>query len=535
VKKQPEKGRNSRPTRPERTSLVNELGQKRTLPGGAGQYVVSGPEGGSVVVLGLGPDPGELAELLRDLMADAPSGGRVLYLECPEFAGQMPAAWADSIPASWRALAPADMTGAEGVPDMSRARVVVYRPARSLFPSFWGPILAVLQLRRMGRASELPGPEPGVGEVWLPTDESELLHREMRSAFEQAGLAPVELDIHDASSQVARRLAHARPELFFSLNFHGLDPQGELYHLLRAAGVPVVVWCVDNPFHLLSGVKSPYWKNLHLFVTDDWFIPRLRSMGACNVHHLPLAAWTGLADGLVSPASSDQVTFVGSSAFPDKRKFFSGLRLPRELTAQAASLLERGRCADRPWPDYGWWLENLPQASLWPGKASRLPGLGAEQCSQAWRVGCVRELGRRLPLRVYGDAGWQDIVPDLVDLRTPVDYYTELPGIYAASRANLNMTSLLLPHGLTQRHFDVWICGGLLLTDATPGLDVFPEELVREVCFSRPEEIPALLERIEAGAGLCGALIGQWRDELLRAHTYVHRMETVLARVGCGL
>lgn len=512
--------------------IVNELGQSRTLASGGGQYEVSGAQPKTppnvppnalhvTLVLGLGPAPEELSALL----GPKNSGSSVYYVECPEFISQMSTAWHQAIPQGWTKISPTKISPTD-VRSLSPARVVIYRPAQSLFPSFWGPVLAGLHLSRICPQ----GPPAKVREVWLPTAPADLLRREISSAFTSLGLSPVELDREQAAPQTMERLRHVRPELFFSLNFHGLDGNGELYHLLRAANIPVAVWCVDNPFHLLSGLKSPFWKDVPLFVTDDWFIPRLRSMGARSVHHLPLAAWEEFAaPPLPATPRHDKVVFVGSSAFPDKNKFFSGLRLPQELTAQASALLEQGRVADADWPDYGWWLNNLPTETLWPGKAARLPGFGAEQSSQAWRAHCVLQAAARLPLRVHGDAGWLDILFGKAELAEPVDYYTELPAVYGQARGVLNMTSLLLPHGLTQRHFDVWMSGGMLLTDATPGLSIFPQELVREVCFSRPQEIPALLERIEAVAGKREEIIRQWQGVLVEGHTYRHRMERVLS------
>ena len=71
----------------------------------------------------------------------------------------------------------------------------------------------------------------------------------------------------------------------------GLDPFGRRFHLLNRAGVKVAVWCVDNPFHLLTAIRSDFWRQTILMVTDDWFCAPLRACGAKTVFHLPLAVW----------------------------------------------------------------------------------------------------------------------------------------------------------------------------------------------------------------------------------------------------
>jgi spore maturation protein CgeB len=112
-----------------------------------------------------------------------------------------------------------------------------------------------------------------------------------------------------------------------------------------------------------------------------------------------------------------------------------------------------------------------------------------------------------------------------------VDYYARLPGIYARARYSLCLTSLQLPQGLNQRHFDIWMAGGLCLTDASPGLDLFPRELTRPVTFRAPGDIARITRELER-AGNREALIASWREHLLERHTYAHRVRDILERVG---
>ena len=178
---------------------------------------------------------------------------------------------------------------------------------------------------------------------------------------------------------------------------------------------------------------------------------------------------------------------------------------------------------------------------FWPGKEARRPALGAEESALLWRTACLREAatagvallqkGTHSGLDIFGDEGWQNLLPDSVRLHLPVDYYTRLPAIYAAARFSLCLTSLQLPSGLTQRNFDVWMAGGLGLTDATPGLDIFPEELTRYVRFSRPNDILAAAQRAEGYPGGRAKLIADWQNCLLEKHCYIHRAEELLRHI----
>ncbi len=432
----------------------------------------------------------------------------------------------------------------------------------------------------------------------LPAGKDKLLVRELTAALTAEGyqiLSP-------AGDGLAAMLRQGKPDLFISVNFHGLDDYGQDFALLERAGVPVAVWCVDNPFHALSGLKSPFWRKTQIFVTDDWYIPVLKEHGAERVHHLPLAAGPGFFQARAdAPELADKLLFVGRSAFPGRDGFFAGLNPPADAWAEALAMLRRGER-----PDFGWWRARLGVGRLWPGKDVRLAGVGAEESGRVWRAMVLAEAagaagngrteavgsfgagsagtvgsGRADTARaadngkvaslagkassagvgrliVYGDPAWRElveawaaragegdsgnpsgsggasshVVPDVsFELRPPVDYYGPLAGMYASARMTLGATSPLLPHGLTQRHFDVWAAGGLLLTDATPGLRLFPDDLAEPVTYRQASELRGVIARLEADPALARDLRQAWRGLISSGHTYAHRVSTILERV----
>lgn len=514
--------------RPKRPRILDALGLPKTLPATPQDFLkLLGPEspGPDVLFLGLGPEPERLPELLSALAPDLPvMPGRMRYIEAPEMSQQLGLEWRARIPAGFEELPAADIA-----PFARQARVVLYRPGPRLFPDFWGPLLARLQVALLHRLPQAPDPRL----VWLPCGEHDLLRVELREALEALGYHVRELP--DESALRGLLAGGECPALYFSVNFRGLDPLGEAAHLLEAAGAKVAVWCVDNPLHLLSGLKARFWTRLPLFVTDDWFLEPLRRLGAVSVHHLPLAARASALAGPArppSPAFADlagRLVFVGRSAFPGKADFFAGCATPAAAWTEAERLHVQGVR-----PDFGWWLERLGIERIWPGTEARRAGFCAEETGRAWRTRCLRQAHADLSgaLTVFGDEGWKDALPEGADLRGPVDYYTVLPDICASAGACLNCTSPLLPRGLTQRHFDTWASGGLLLTDATPGLSFFPPELTREIIFRRPEDIAPRLRALRASAPAAEALKAAWRAELSARHTYAHRLQRVLEIAG---
>ncbi len=512
--------------RPDRFRLDDELGRPRTLLAGPEQFdrldpvpaVSQGAGPPPLIFLGLGPEPAEAKFLV-------PPGATVHYVECPAFRTRMGPEWEKGVPPEWRELAPEspeflDQAVARG------ARIFLYRHGPRLFPSFWGPILGLCRLTRL-----CPGAPPvAAREVILPAGKGDLLGPALAAAFQRADLAPLRPRASLLASELPRILAGAKPALFFSVNFEGLDSHGERFHLLDQAGIAVAVWCVDNPWHLLSGLKSPFWRQLHLFVTDVSFVHPLKEHGAEHVYHLPLAACPDVfqpAPDTGYPDLAQRLLFVGRSEFPGKSGFFAACKQDAKLWSKAEAMVEWGER-----PDFDWWAREYGVREMWPGTAVRQAGFGAEEAARHRRMRCLREAAGRLPVTVFGDAAWQELAPELEDVRPPVDYYGPLASAYRDAGCVLNVTSLLLPAGLTQRHFDVWTAGGVLATDASPGLDIFPRELTEPISFRRPSELPGLVKRLMGEDSLRQELSRAWREHILASHTYDHRVTTVLNTVN---
>lgn len=501
--------------RPERIRIIHELGKPQSLASGPETFITFG-SGEEILFLGVGPDIQTACKISRHYK-------KIYYVECPEFSTQMPDHWHTAMPNNWVQLSPEKITHTL----LSRKAIAFYTPNSRLFPRFWGPLLAKAQWHHI-----LPDNTPRKTKtVILPGKPNSLLIYELQEAFTQAGYTARIVDPDSLHAQLPTLLTQENPCLFFSVNFQGLDMFGERAHLLREAGVTVAVWCVDVPWHLLSGCKADYWRDIHLFVTDNSFIPHLKQHGATQVRHLPLATSPAI---FFSPANSytveldNPVIFVGRSAFPNQQKYFSGLHPDKTIATQALSMLTQGLR-----PHYHWWMEHLDKVKLWPGSNARQVGCGAENTARAWRTQCLEHA---LPcgLTIFGDHHWKTLLPALTDLREPVDYYTTLPAIYNTAEITLNVTSMLLPSGLTQRHFDVWAAGGVLITDNSPGLHLFPQELTKEITFSSAQDIPALVKKLRKNTSLTKELQSAWQKEITTHHTYLHRVKAILAYLNVG-
>lgn len=548
--------------RPVRTVIYDELGRERRLA--SGPFVPLGQTGENepLIFLGLGPDleqPQKMAE------AAEKRGEKIYWLECPDFVAQMPGNWRDSIPSTWISLSPQQLLQMERI---RTAGIFCYAPAEKLFSSFWGPLFAALKVMRLypsvvpcatpqapssSEKTPLPADAPFFRRrfsrlVILPGGKDDLMTMELEAAFQALGFLPMRMPpeyAHASSCSgtdavwqlppcLTTVLRDELPTLFLSVNLRGLDAEGRIFRFLQACGVPVAIWCVDNPWHLFSALRRPWWKEAAIFVTDASFVQPLREHGAALVRHLPLAAWEQLRQTPVNrnelrKAPLELVTFVGRSAFPDRERFFAGVRIPPSLWKEAKRRL--GSPDPEKVPHVHWWEQALGVTEFWPGNHIRQAGLGAEQASMFRRLLWLLE-AERVGLTVFGDSGWNILYSGFSDLRSPVDYYRGLFNIYEEARYSLNVTSLLLPQALTQRHFDVWMAGGFLLTDATPGLHLFPRELVRPISLDHPSQLSDRIEMMEKDTAFKLHLAAAWRDCLRKEHTYILRTARLLHSLG---
>ncbi|MEG2172743.1 MAG: glycosyltransferase [Desulfovibrionaceae bacterium] len=530
---------------PMRYRIHDSMGRLQTLSSGAEAFALcpaSPPAPQRLLVLGLGPATADTGAYIEDIPTHYTD---ILWTECPAFTAALPPAHgslsdkAQALPAHWR-----QVNLAEALHEAEHCDIRLYRQNLRLFPEFWGPVWGKIQQQRL----RLPLWPTAAPSVVVLSDSQGLLTRELTQAFSEAGFqsVPMPVEQHTTLGQWQALLREQRPALVFSVNGQGLDPEGELFHLLQACKVPVALWFVDNPWHILTRFRLPWWRGAQLFCTDASFVQPLRAVGAEHVAHLALAAAPHMWEALpyASPQDTDiphgslkKLLFVGRLAFPQRQAFFGATRIAPEILTQALSLLTPGAIPPC-MPHFGWWTKHLglrPQ-DLWPGNAVRAAGLGAEECALRWRLLWL-EAASLCGLSYYGQPAPHTQAPPsphtapLSPPRPPVDYYSTLPRLYATAPYTLNVTSLLLPHGLTQRHFDVWAAGGFLLSDNTPGLDIFPPELTAEIRLARPQDLPHQLQRLDADPALRQQLQEAWQQHIRLHHRYASRISSICARM----
>lgn len=127
-----------------------------------------------------------------------------------------------------------------------------------------------------------------------------------------------------------------------------------------------------------------------------------------------------------------------------------------------------------------------------------------------------------------GDDAWQDILATKHTFYPPADYYKILPSYYKNSLFTLNLTSLLMPANLSQRHFDVWKHHGFLLSSPSEGMEIFPQDIQSVITVHNPQDCLKRLELLLTKPNLKTEIQKTMQNEIARKHQYTHRLQFIL-------
>lgn len=472
-----------------------------------------------LILLGIAPGHLEKLPFVQDALE---RNRKVYWLEAPETLHQLAINKASLPPSnpSWIQIGPEFLQSSA-----LDKRIIFYEPGRRLAPDFWGQIIAALAVNKY-KTGDCASKTPIPSLAWLPGNENQLLHVELHEALKKNGMSRIVSDIPlTPNLQSLEKIWQEQiPEFILSINFRGLDSHGQVFEICKALNIPLAIWLVDNPWHLLSGIRLPWWKRANIFVSDADFVTNLQNSGAQHVEYCPLATAPHMWRQIIR-TDQHAPLFIGRSTFPGQKEFFGRMSVDTELAREVKAFLE----AKGYYPDYHWWTAKFPEKP-WPGKGGRKAGFYADYYSARNRARWLKK-AMAADIRIIGDDGWKEIIPEC-KIEKQVDYYGTLPDIYQNSGAVLNVTSLLLPASLNQRHFDVWAAGSLLLTDISKGLDIFPQELTSLIKLNQPEDFPSKYDFLQKHQRLSADLIMAWQEELKARHTYAHRIEFMRRQVS---
>ncbi|MDR2340145.1 MAG: glycosyltransferase [Deltaproteobacteria bacterium] len=281
----------------------------------------------------------------------------------------------------------------------------------------------------------------------------------------------------DCLGFLAKEAAAFSPGLVLALAQAPLDPPGVARLRDMLPDAILAFWFVEDMsvFRYAEGLVPLY--DLFLHIQGDFLAPRLCDLGALGAHYLPPCADPGFFRPREVPERfRARLSFMGAG-YPNRLGIFG-------------ELASRWGGSGRPASDFKVF------GSGWQGASPEL-------------AGHLFEGGRRLTPEetalVYAGRGVQ-------------------LNIHSGRGEGYNPGSWFV----NPRTFEIAAAGGFQIVDRRPLLQGLFGEGELAVSDS-PEGLPALIERFLGDPGEAGARGAKARQRVLEAHTYEHRLETILS------
>lgn len=317
-----------------------------------------------------------------------------------------------------------------------------------------------------------------------------------------------------------------RPDYVLTINFNQFIAQ--VCELLQ---IPYLAWVIDTPCYSVydQAVNQPH---SFTFLYDAAIALRLRARGVRQVYHLPVA---GNAPRMAAPPGQEQgghdVSFVANLTRTEYRTWI----LPRlseptrtHCTRLIDSLDEPGdtfrlaeqidaSLVDAVTRESGYQLTGDHYLSV----AEKLAYLLGREHSWQERIGVVNQLEQRFAMGVHGNAEWQDVIGCYAG---HADHFSQMPGIFQASKINLNLSRSFVEYGLPMRIFDVLASGGFLVTNDKRDVRKLFTDGKDLVIFRDTQDLLDICGYYLNHEDERQAIAEQGRETVAQEHTFVSRM-----------
>ncbi|WP_027209326.1 CgeB family protein [Butyrivibrio hungatei] len=302
---------------------------------------------------------------------------------------------------------------------------------------------------------------------------------------DKQGLSENTLYVDSKIAHLGNLIADHKPLFVFSINFFPF-----IAMVCERIKLPYVCVSVDCPVLEIynNAIKSPYNR---VFLFDQKQYESIKDANPSCIFHLPLGAATARLDATIGDTTGYDydVSFIGS-LYTEKDPY-GELSLPSEIST---SLEEKMQCQLQE-SIYG--LEYI-ENTITDNEIQCLKDTDPNFYSSALSI---RNLDRQIAIDDY--IGYHitameriklmnfladNIQPFNLNLFTGSDTtvlskhvrkrglaksFTDMPVIFKKSKINLNTTMRSIRSGLPQRIWDILGCGGFLLTNYQPELDMF--------------------------------------------------------------
>lgn len=256
-------------------------------------------------------------------------------------------------------------------------------------------------------------------------------------------------------------------DVIFSINYTPL-----ITDVCERKGIPYISWVYDAPVHIRN--REPMKKGCnHIYFFDRAQAERAKADGV-DAYHLPLAADSGVFAPVIRANDTEyqsDVSLLGKlyqteyeyyrtplteylkgyleGIVQAQMKVYGGYLIPELLTGDLLSRLN----------------ECYRKASGGRVTIDRreLEFLLASEVTGRERYMALALLSRHCDVALY--SGSEDKRLQNVRKKGYVDYYKEMPRVFASSKVNLNISLRAIESGIPLRVLDVLSCGGFLISN----------------------------------------------------------------------
>lgn len=292
-------------------------------------------------------------------------------------------------------------------------------------------------------------------------------------------------------------LSEGEYDFVFTINYFGA-----VSNVCERSNIKYVVWTCDNPLISMYH-QSVYNKCNYIFTFDKTNYLEFKRMGLKHLWYIPLAVDTDRLDYLLDNANDlskyeNEIAFVGSlyernsydelaHVLPDYLKGYFEATMQAQMSLSGASIIEDMLTTDI--------LEQLEEYFHLVKSKDSFSDIGlifsttvlgfkiaAEQRKRA-----LIALSQKCPVSVYTGSDVRELLR--VQYRGGVDYWSQTPKVFRASKINLNFTIPNIKSGIPLRIWDVLGSGGFLMTNYQAELPLYFEEGKDLVCFDGERDL----------------------------------------------
>lgn len=325
-------------------------------------------------------------------------------------------------------------------------------------------------------------------------------------------------------------------DLVFTVNYFAV-----ISNVCQREHIPYVSWTCDNP--LISMYHESVFHDCnYIFTFDQTNYLEFKQMGVKHIWYLPLSVDAKRLDSLMNQADDlyqyqADVSFVGSlyernsydkikSSLPEYLRGYFDATMEAQMNLSGANIIEPMLTTEI--------LEELQRYFRLEKSEGSFSDLGlifqttvlGFKIAEIERRRALLELSKYFKVHVYSNSDTSDFLN--IQYCGSVDYWSQMPKVFRASKINLNMTIPNIKSGIPLRVWDILGSGGFLLTNYQAEIPYYFEEGKDLVCFDGIEDMRDKVRYYLSHEEERAKIARSGYEKVKEHHTYVDRLSKIL-------